>query len=173
MVDFGCLFCSSDCDTCPRGGSTAETTRESRKNQSRHDWKQRREVFRRLASSRASPRLGYLKAFSSDRSTPSPSPAALLSLDWPWPPSFPFIILSFFSPLSSSPPLTFLTILTLTTPYTLIIIRFPGRSPAGHVVLHHNPCPPTASLLSGLTRHPMYPPARTGGGAIRMTSLAS
>ena len=121
-----------------------------------------------------SPRSGSSEAFSSIWSTTLFSLAVLLSLHWPWPPSFAFIIHSFFSPFFSSPPLTFLTILLiLTTPYSLILIPFPGRSPAGHVVLRHHRCPITASLLSGSARHLMYPPAWTDGGAIRVTSLAS
>jgi hypothetical protein len=120
------------------------------------------------------PELGSSKAFSNVRPTASTSSRGPSFPSLAWPPSFASIILSFFSPFSSSSPLTFLTTpLSLTTHYSLILIPFPGGSPAGHVFLHHNHCPITASLLSGLARHLMYPLARTDGGAIRVTSLAS
>ena len=138
------------------------------------DWKRRREVFHGWLLDGLPARYSSSKAFFSVWSTASFSPRGPSFPRLAWPPSFAFFILSLFSPFSSSPPLTFLTILlTFTTPYNLILIPFPGRSTAGHVVLHHNRCPITASLLSGLTHHPMYPLARTDGGAIRMTSSAS
>lgn len=91
----------------------------------------------------------------------------------PWSPSFVFIFHSFFSPFASSPPLTLLTSLTFTISSSLTLRFFPGRSPAGHAVLRHLRCPVTASPQSDLARHPMCPPARTVGGAIRPMSLAS
>lgn len=86
---------------------------------------------------------------------------------------FLFTFLYFFCPFSSSLPLIFLTILAFTISFSTTLSSFHGRSPAGHAVLRHLRCPPTASLLLDSKRHLKYPPAWTDGGAIRSTSLVS
>ena len=73
-----------DSDTSPRRGHRPPWTRTGIWHDYGKDWKQRRELFRRLAFRRASPRLGPSKAFSSVRVDALLNPRGpFLPFDWP------------------------------------------------------------------------------------------